>query len=184
MTRCLVLLALAAAGFDHSTDWPSYGNDPGAMRYSTLRQIHTGNVDRLTLAWTFRTGKPVYSFESIGGTEYARAALPFKNGGLSYVLAVRRPTDEVPRAASAVWISRYRSALGASWRLRQVVVGRLGTAFLLVAPFFGVMVFFATVFFPAGTVFFCACCAVATLSQSMATAAVAPKIILMGASSV
>ena len=28
------------------------------MRYSPLRQINTGNVERLQPAWTFRTGKP------------------------------------------------------------------------------------------------------------------------------
>ena len=44
MTRYLPLLLLAAAAFPNSNDWPSYGNDPGAMRYSMLRQINAGNV--------------------------------------------------------------------------------------------------------------------------------------------
>jgi len=51
------LLLLATVGFAQ-TDWPSYGNDAGAMRYSPLRQIDTGNVKTLNAAWTFRTGKP------------------------------------------------------------------------------------------------------------------------------
>ena len=48
---------LATHGFAQS-DWPSFGNDPGAMGYSTLHQIRVDNVERLKLAWTFRTGKP------------------------------------------------------------------------------------------------------------------------------
>jgi quinoprotein glucose dehydrogenase len=37
------------------TDWPSFGNDPGAMRYSPLVQINTGNVSQLKVAWTYDT---------------------------------------------------------------------------------------------------------------------------------
>ena len=57
MNRFPALLLLSTAAFAQ-TDWPSYGNDPGAMRYSSLRQIHARNVGGLKLAWTFRTGKP------------------------------------------------------------------------------------------------------------------------------
>jgi quinoprotein glucose dehydrogenase len=38
------------------TDWPAYGNDPGGMRYSPLRQIDASNVARLKAAWTLHTG--------------------------------------------------------------------------------------------------------------------------------
>src|SRR5579863_5233405 len=37
------------------TDWPSFGNDPGAMRYSPLNQINRKNVTQLKLAWKFDT---------------------------------------------------------------------------------------------------------------------------------
>ena len=57
MTRYVALLLLSSRAFAQ-TDWPSFGNDPGAMRYSSLRQIDSGNVERLRPAWTFRTGKP------------------------------------------------------------------------------------------------------------------------------
>jgi quinoprotein glucose dehydrogenase len=39
-----------------TADWPNVGNDKGAMRYSTLAQIHRGNVARLRPAWTFHAG--------------------------------------------------------------------------------------------------------------------------------
>jgi quinoprotein glucose dehydrogenase len=37
-------------------DWPNYGNDPGGMRYSTLKQINRDTVAKLKPAWTFHTG--------------------------------------------------------------------------------------------------------------------------------
>jgi quinoprotein glucose dehydrogenase len=40
-----------------SDEWPSYGNDPGGTRYSPLPQIDRGNVGRLRVAWTYRTGE-------------------------------------------------------------------------------------------------------------------------------
>src|ERR1700758_2186503 len=48
---CLWVLARA----DAQTDWPMFGHDPGAMRYSPLKQINTTNIDQLRLAWQFDT---------------------------------------------------------------------------------------------------------------------------------
>jgi quinoprotein glucose dehydrogenase len=39
-----------------SPEWSSYGGDPGGSRYSPLAQIDRGNVARLAVAWTARTG--------------------------------------------------------------------------------------------------------------------------------
>src|SRR5262245_4856291 len=36
-------------------DWPSYGNDPGAMRYVNFDQINPNNVATLQPAWIFHT---------------------------------------------------------------------------------------------------------------------------------
>ena len=36
-----------------ATDWPNYGNDRGAMRYSPLTQITPANVTSLKVAWTY-----------------------------------------------------------------------------------------------------------------------------------
>nr|WP_299906664.1 PQQ-binding-like beta-propeller repeat protein [Sphingomonas bacterium] len=44
-----VLHAAGPAG----ADWPSYGNDQGAKRYSTLTQITPENVSKLQVAWTY-----------------------------------------------------------------------------------------------------------------------------------
>jgi quinoprotein glucose dehydrogenase len=37
--------------------WPAYGADAGGTRYSPLVQITPANVDKLQVAWTFRTGE-------------------------------------------------------------------------------------------------------------------------------
>ena len=55
-TLLLVPLCAAAAWAAASTmptDWPTYGHDPGGMRYSPLAQIDVSNVSRLQIAWTY-----------------------------------------------------------------------------------------------------------------------------------
>ena len=39
-----------------SSEWPSYGNDPGGSRYSSLAAITRENVRNLEVAWTHHTG--------------------------------------------------------------------------------------------------------------------------------
>jgi quinoprotein glucose dehydrogenase len=51
----IVLLGRSYGQNKGETDWPAYGNDPGGMRYSTLRQIDPSNVAKLRVAWTFHT---------------------------------------------------------------------------------------------------------------------------------
>jgi quinoprotein glucose dehydrogenase len=38
-------------------DWPNYGRTPGGDRHSPLTQIDAGNVDKLALAWEYKTGE-------------------------------------------------------------------------------------------------------------------------------
>ncbi len=52
---CLCLFAVWMPAGDKG-DWPVYGRDPGAQRYSPLKAIDRSNVSRLKIAWTFRTG--------------------------------------------------------------------------------------------------------------------------------
>ncbi|HKV05354.1 MAG TPA: pyrroloquinoline quinone-dependent dehydrogenase [Candidatus Acidoferrales bacterium] len=54
---CNYLFAVLASPSRASRDdWPSYGHDPGGMRYSPLAQINGSNVSRLKVAWVFHTG--------------------------------------------------------------------------------------------------------------------------------
>src|SRR5215831_20566882 len=61
------------------------------MRYSSLRQIQIGNVDRLKLAWTFRTGKP--------GSE----SIPVVINGIMYLTAPDGVYALVPETGEMLW---------------------------------------------------------------------------------
>src|SRR5258708_30806756 len=53
---CLVAAFWSQAPSASEAGWPTYGNDPGGMRYSSGTQIDRTNVARLKVAWTYRTG--------------------------------------------------------------------------------------------------------------------------------
>src|SRR5512141_2026291 len=44
----------ASAAWAAPGDWPTYGHDPGGMRYSPLTQITPANAALLKPAWTYR----------------------------------------------------------------------------------------------------------------------------------
>ena len=56
--------------FVKNGQWANYGNDPGGMRYSPLKQINTGNVKNLKLAWTYQSGE----LQQYEGTDIAHKA--------------------------------------------------------------------------------------------------------------
>ena len=87
----LAIVLLVAGGLFGQTGWPTFGNDPGAMRYSSLRQIDAGNVGRLKLAWTFRTDKP--------GSE----AVPIVVNGVMYLTAPDGVYAVVPETGELLW---------------------------------------------------------------------------------
>ncbi|MEE8321908.1 MAG: PQQ-binding-like beta-propeller repeat protein [Gammaproteobacteria bacterium] len=46
-----------ACGCVTDTDWPLYGRDYSNQRFSPLKQINRENIDQLSLAWSYHTGK-------------------------------------------------------------------------------------------------------------------------------
>ncbi len=58
------ILEASPQAMPQSGDWPAYGRDPGANRYSPLDQINTKNVAKLQRAWTYHTRESGRSFES------------------------------------------------------------------------------------------------------------------------
>jgi len=54
--------AVPPAMLHAQADWPTVGNDPGGMKYSTLTQITPANVNNLVKAWTYDTGDPAGGF--------------------------------------------------------------------------------------------------------------------------
>jgi len=89
--RRILLVAAFALTVRAQTDWPMFGHDPGASRFSPLRQITSGNVDRLERAWTFHTGKP--------GSE----AIPIVVGGVMYAAAANGIFAIEPETGKQIW---------------------------------------------------------------------------------
>jgi quinoprotein glucose dehydrogenase len=53
---CTGCVGSALAQGKDGVGWPTYGNDPGGTRYSVATQIDRSNVDKMKIAWTYRTG--------------------------------------------------------------------------------------------------------------------------------
>ena len=49
-------LLFAGIATAQETGWPAYGGNAEGTRYSSLKQIHRGNVAQLKVAWTYDTG--------------------------------------------------------------------------------------------------------------------------------
>jgi quinoprotein glucose dehydrogenase len=75
------LAATAAQRPDH--DWPYYGADQAATKYSSLADISTANVRHLKLAWRWETGEqPLAQY---GTTPGKFEATPIVIGGVMYL---------------------------------------------------------------------------------------------------
>ena len=80
------------SSFLKNGQWTNYGNDPGGMRYSPLKQINTGNVKNLFAAWTYRTGElATYDGTSLA-SKAAFEATPIMVDGVLYFST---PTNRV-----------------------------------------------------------------------------------------
>lgn len=79
---CSFLVHAAEPGA--AKDWPVYGGDAGGSKYSTLKQIHRGNVGTLTQAWTFSTGEPITPLPG-RDKEPAFEATPIVVGGVMFL---------------------------------------------------------------------------------------------------
>lgn len=85
------LIAIFALTAGAQTDWPMFGHDAGARRFSPLKQITPLNVNRLRRAWTFHTGQP--------GSE----GIPVVVGGVMYLAAANGIFAIVPETGKQLW---------------------------------------------------------------------------------
>jgi quinoprotein glucose dehydrogenase len=85
-----------------TADWPEYGGDKGAMRYSPLTQITAENVARLDVAWTYHHGDA-----SDGTGDYKRTsfqATPIVvDDSLYFCTAFNRVIALDPRTGRELW---------------------------------------------------------------------------------
>lgn len=64
-TPLVVLCVIPALVGAQRVEWPVYGGDAGASKYSTLAQIDRNNVAQLAVAWRWRTGEaPIRTSDS------------------------------------------------------------------------------------------------------------------------
>jgi quinoprotein glucose dehydrogenase len=61
----------SAEGERKPNEWPVFGGDAGGLKYSALTDINRGNVSRLAVAWTWKTGEKI-----IGKTDSTISARP------------------------------------------------------------------------------------------------------------
>lgn len=81
-----VATALSAADDSaSSTDWPSFGNDPGNTRYSPLSQIDASNFARLEIAWRWTSSSQKVTGENPRIKPGQFKAVPIVIDGLLYV---------------------------------------------------------------------------------------------------
>src|SRR5882724_1360078 len=84
------------------TGWPSYGSDPGGMRYSSAHQIDRANVNQLHLAWTYRTGAMDEKTELVRKAAFEATPILIENK-----LFLSTPYNHVlaldPQTGSKVW---------------------------------------------------------------------------------
>src|SRR5262252_8764799 len=79
----LVIIVVVQPATLAQTDWPNTGNDKGATRYSTLKQIDRDNVKNLQVAWTYNTG------DSQPGNTTTMECTPIVVNGVMYVTTVK-----------------------------------------------------------------------------------------------
>ncbi len=76
-------LILAVTFLQGQGDWPVYGHDAGGSRFSPAARITRGNVSRLTVAWTYRTGETDPRFKTDKPTSFE--ATPLVVDGTMYL---------------------------------------------------------------------------------------------------
>ncbi|MBD3630449.1 pyrroloquinoline quinone-dependent dehydrogenase [Cyclobacterium sp.] len=82
-----IILTAPGAVFGQGNDreWPAYGGDPGGMRHAALSRIRPENVNRLKVAWTYRTGELEYYRNNDAAEKAAFEATPLMVEGVLYL---------------------------------------------------------------------------------------------------
>jgi glucose dehydrogenase len=81
------------------TDWPAYGRDLGAQRYSPLKQITPANVSNLVQAWTFQTKPP----DAAGPRRTSSTTALMVNGVLYFATPYQTLVAVDPETGKTLW---------------------------------------------------------------------------------
>ncbi len=80
-----------------------YSRDPGGTRYSPLKEINTGNVSKLTQAWTYSLASAPAPGGGRGRAVFASAATPIVIGGVMYLPAGSRVLALEADTGQEIW---------------------------------------------------------------------------------
>src|SRR5512143_916949 len=92
-------------------DWPSYGRDPGAQRYSPLTQINAGNVSTLVEAWKYET-RPASSVAK--GQQQSKTTPLMVNNTVYFVTPYQSLVAVEPETGKTIWTFDHKHAARAS----------------------------------------------------------------------
>jgi glucose dehydrogenase len=85
-------------------DWPMFNRDLAGTRFSPLSQINTGNVNKLTTAWTYKLrphdGKPL---TGLSPSEIFQEITPIVVNGVMYLPAGNRVVALEPETGKEIW---------------------------------------------------------------------------------
>ena len=107
-TRLPIALALLPALFAQSGkvkdgDWPMYNRDLAGTRYSTLTQIHTNNVGKLTKAWSYRFRNDAERTILRANIGTFSEVTPIVIDGIMYLTAGNRVLALEPETGKEIW---------------------------------------------------------------------------------
>ena len=91
----LFVASLLVATLQAQTDWPGYGHDKGAQRYSPLSQIDTGNVSKLIPAWTFEMKRDSVPFRPSQSIPFVVNGIMYLSWPFNHVAAMESETGKV-----------------------------------------------------------------------------------------
>jgi glucose dehydrogenase len=102
----VIVLAIVATGSMQRPDgdWQSFGRDPGAQRFSPLRQIDRTNVSRLAQAWSFDAAGERKNTTSGGSPARLNLQLtPLVVDGTMYITAGSAILALEPETGKVIW---------------------------------------------------------------------------------
>ena len=101
-----IAVQVAVTQASAQNDWPTYGRDPGAQRYSPLTQINAGNVSTLVQAWKYETRPP-----SVTKAQQASKTTPLMVNNVVYFVTPFQSLVAVePETGKTIWTFDHQHA--------------------------------------------------------------------------
>src|SRR5260370_9629752 len=107
----IFLVGLVGPIAHSQNDWPSYSYDQAGQRYSTLKQIDTGNVSKLRKAWQYGIPSEPASPGSPTQGPPPTEAVPIMVNGVVYAPTVNHTIVALePESGEEIWKYNLRKA--------------------------------------------------------------------------